>query len=137
MAKAVAFRHPEPMSAINVTPFIDVLLVLLIMLILTIPMATHKLPVDLPTDGGTISPQKPHQLAIAQNGALSWDGRAIGDAELPGLLQAMRRDPATALHMRTDPEARYERFDEILAVVKLAGVERLGFVGNRAFDKMF
>lgn len=132
MTRAIAFRHPEPMSAINVTPFIDVLLVLLIMLILTIPMTTHKLPVDLPGPGlGASLPETKHELGIARNGALLWDGRAVGDAELPGLLGRALKEERPVLHMRTDPEARYERFDQVLAVVKHAGVERLGFVGDK------
>jgi len=52
---------------------------------------------------------------------------------LPGLLTAMQRDAAAVLHMNTDPEARYDRFDSVLAVVKRAGVDRLGFIGNRPF----
>lgn len=132
MARAIAFRHPEPMSAINVTPFIDVLLVLLIMMILTVPMATHKVPVDLPgPSGGIPLPETKHELGIARDGALLWDGRAIGDAELPGLLGRAMKEERPVFHMRTDPEARYERFDAVLAVVKRAGVERLGFVGDK------
>lgn len=132
MAKAVAFRHPEPMSAINVTPFIDVLLVLLIMLILTVPIASHKVPVDLPIGKEGMSlPETKHELGIARDGGLSWDGRSVSDAELSGLLGRAMTEERPVLHMRTDPEARYERFDEVLAVVKRAGVERLGFVGDK------
>jgi biopolymer transport protein ExbD len=65
---------------------------------------------------------------------LFWDGRRIADSELPGLLGTMQQDTAAVLHMNTDPEARYERFDSVLAVVKRAGVERLGFVGNRPLE---
>ena len=132
MARAVAFRHPEPMSAINVTPFIDVLLVLLIMLILTIPIASHKVPVDLPVGKeGTSLPETRHELGIARNGGLLWDGRSVNDAELSSLLGRAMTEERPVFHMRTDPEARYERFDEVLAVVKRAGVERLGFVGDK------
>lgn len=133
MAKAIAFRHPEPMSAINVTPFIDVLLVLLIMLILTVPMATHKVPVDLPGPGKhSTLPETKHELGIARDGTLLWDGRSVGDAELSALLGRALKEERPVLHMRTDPEARYERFDQVLAVVKHAGVERLGFVGDKS-----
>jgi biopolymer transport protein ExbD len=135
MVKAARVPEPVPFSAINVTPFIDVMLVLLIVMILSIPVATHKLPIDLPGDPKqTTEIERPHQLAIDRGGALFWDGRRIADAELPGLLGAMQQDSAAVLHMNTDPEARYERFDSVLAVVKRAGVERLGFVGNRPLE---
>jgi biopolymer transport protein ExbD len=132
MVKIARVPEPVPFSAINVTPFIDVMLVLLIVMILSIPIATHKVPVDLPNDRSTSAQlQPPHQLAIDQTGVLFWDGRRIADAALPELLASVGSDPAAVLHMRTDPEARYERFDSVLAVVKRAGIERLGFVGHR------
>jgi biopolymer transport protein ExbD len=131
MVKTARVPEPIPFSAINVTPFIDVMLVLLIVMILSIPLATHKVPISLPTGIGDVQPERPHQLAIDRAGTLFWDGRRIADAELPRLLAAMQRDAAAVLHMNTDPDARYDRFDSILAVVKRAGVERLGFVGNR------
>ena len=130
MVKAARVPEPVPFSAINVTPFIDVMLVLLIVMILSIPVATHKIPIDLPV-GGDPGIERPYQLAIDRAGTLFWDGRRIADAELPGLLAAMQRDAAGVLHMNTDPDARYDRFDGVLALVKRAGIERLGFVGNR------
>ncbi|MDT8759843.1 biopolymer transporter ExbD [Sphingomonas psychrotolerans] len=134
MVKAARVPEPVPFSAINVTPFIDVMLVLLIVMILSIPVATHKLPIELPVGDGPIQVERPHQLGIDRAGTLFWDGRQIADSELPELLAAMQRDAAAVLHMNTDPEARYERFDSVLAVVKRAGVERLGFVGNRPLE---
>jgi biopolymer transport protein ExbD len=97
-------------------------------------MMTHKVPIDLPRDGTSTSVETPHKLAIDRGGALSWDGKPLGDAALPGALAALRADPAGVLHMQTDPEARYDRFDAVLAVVKRAGIERLGFIGNRPLE---
>ncbi|AQR74328.1 biopolymer transporter ExbD [Sphingomonas sp. LM7] len=131
MVKAARVPEPVPFSAINVTPFIDVMLVLLIVMILGMPMATHKIPIDLPSGPGPVTETRPHQLGIDRAGTLFWDGRRIADAELPGLLAMMQADAAAVLHMNTDPDARYDRFDGVLAVVKRAGVNRLGFVGNR------
>ena len=131
MARAVRIAEPVPFSAINVTPFIDVMLVLLIVMILSIPIATHKVPIELPVDGGVTVVEQPHTLAIDRGGALYWDGRRIADAELPARLAALQADASAVLHMQTDPDARYERFDGVLAVVKRAGVTRLGFVGNQ------
>ncbi|UIJ45611.1 biopolymer transporter ExbD [Sphingomonas cannabina] len=130
---AIAKRETEPFSDINITPMIDVMLVLLVMLILTIPTMTHKVPIDLPQPGPSMgTPEQPHRLEIARSGALSWDGRAIADAELKPLLAALTAGgEEPVLHMRTDPEARYERFDQVLAEVKRANIRRLGFVGDK------
>lgn len=123
--------QPEPISALNTTPLIDVLLVLLIMLIVTIPAATNKLPVDLQSGPPKTTPDLPHRLDIAASGALAWDGRAITDAELTALLATTVATSGT-LQFRADEAARYERFASVLATVKRAGVTRLGFVGNEA-----
>lgn len=121
----------EPISALNTTPLIDVLLVLLIMLIVTIPSAMHKLPVDLPQGRSQPTPELPHRLDIAANGALAWDGRAIADAELPELL-ASTVATSGVLQFKADEAARYERFATVLTQVKRSGVTRLGFVGNES-----
>lgn len=134
MARTARIAEPVPFSAINITPFIDVMLVLLIVMILSIPAMSHKVQIDLPSGKGVPSIEVPHKLAIDRGGALFWDGKPISDAALPGALAALRADPAGVLHLQTDPDARYERFDAVLAVVKRAGVERLGFVGNRPFE---
>ena len=130
---AIAKRETEPFSDINITPMIDVMLVLLVMLILTIPAMTHKVPIDLPQPGpARAAREQPHRLEIMRSGALSWDGRAIADAELKPLLAALTAGGGEpVLHMRTDPEARYERFDQVLAEVKRANIQRLGFVGDK------
>ncbi len=130
MARSIA-ASPEPMSAINITPMIDVMLVLLVMLILTIPPLTHKVAIDLPRPHpGRIDPSVPHRLEIERSGALQWDGARVSDAALTGRLAAFNRDGASVLQLRTDPEARYERFDQVLATGKRANVTRLAFVGN-------
>ncbi|HEY0623041.1 ExbD/TolR family protein [Sphingomonas sp.] len=131
MRRSVAYREPESISALNTTPLIDVLLVLLIMLIVTIPAATHKLPVDLPQGIGEPSVDLPHRLDISAAGQLAWDGRTIADAELPALL-ASTLAANGVLHFKADQAARYERFATVLSAVKRSGVTRLGFVGNEA-----
>jgi biopolymer transport protein ExbD len=132
MKRAVSLAEPQPLAAINITPLIDVMLVLLIMMILTIPIATHKLPIDLPVAGDADQQRDPpHRLDIAASGRLSWDGRAIADAQLPKLLQSAV-DNGGVLHLKTDEAARYERFNSVLVVVKRSGVTKLGFIGNEA-----
>ncbi len=135
MARAIRARRlpdPAPIGAINITPLIDVMLVLLVVIIIAIPIAIHKVPVDLPVGHGSVS-QPPSVLAIDQQGALYWNGVALPDTALPDRLAALRQSGAP-LHMQTDPEARYERFDGVLATVKSAGITSLGFVGNRPLE---
>ena len=130
----VPAREPQPMSALNITPLIDVMLVLLVMMILTIPAITHKVPLDLPQPGnGPTRHPVIHQLDLAANGALRLDGAAIDPGALPARLGALKADPQAELHVNTDPMAQYRRFDETLATIKRAGITRLGFVGNERY----
>ena len=124
----------QPMAAMNMTPLIDVLLVLLVMMILSIPIMTHKLPIDLPPPGPYDPVQHTqHRIDLGADGRLAWDGVALSDAALPGKLAAMQREPAADLQIAANAAARYERFDQTLATIKRAGITRLGFVGNERF----
>jgi biopolymer transport protein ExbD len=128
----------QPIAEMNITPLIDVLLVLLIMMILTLPMATHKVAVDLPSGPGMpVAPDKMHRLEIAASGALSLDGVAIAESALPDQLVATMANKDATLTIRADAAARYETFDRVLATVKRAGITRLGFVGNDQFKGVF
>ena len=134
-AYAFAAGNDAPISGINTTPLIDVLLVLLIMFILTIPVASHSVKINLPMPGQP--PQaKPeiHRLAMAASGGLFWDGAPIQTAALSGRLAGFRAAaPEGVLEVQVDGETRYERFDQVLAVVKRSGIANLGFVGNERF----
>ena len=128
---------PDVAPVINTTPLIDLMLVLLVMLMFSIPVATHKLPLDLPAGPNPATPAPVHRLDIDASGRLSWDGRAIADAELRPRLVRMAADPALpVLHFAADAETRYARVDETLAVVLGAGVTRMGFVGNERYLPM-
>lgn len=126
----------QPMSALNITPLIDVLLVLLVMLILTIPMATQKVSIDLPAGPAkTTQPPTQHRLDIAANGALALDGAAVDEASLPARLAPVVADSDALLTINADAASRYETFDRVLATVKRSGVTKLGFTGNDRFAK--
>ena len=131
--------EPGAISEINTTPLIDVMLVLLIMFIITIPAATHKVPLDLPHPALSPLPPRPfHQLDIAADGSLFWNGAALPADQLQGRLLQLASDPATPeLRLNAASEARYERIDRILAQVRIAGVERLGFIGNERYARVF
>ena len=123
-----------PIVAINTTPLIDMMLVLLVMVIVAIPVSNHRVPLDLPPPGPMTAPPPSHVLAIAPSGALAWDGRPLAAPELGARLRALRSDPLQpVLQLEAAGEARYERVDEVMGEIARAGVTRLGFVGNQRF----
>jgi biopolymer transport protein ExbD len=129
----------EPIAEVNTTPLIDVMLVLLIMFIITIPLQTHAVKMDLPS-GPPPEGAEPetHKLAMDGRGALSFDGAPVAEPALGGRLAAMQAgNPLAILHFQVDGQTRHEDFDRVLAQVKKAGVERLGFVGNERFAVSF
>lgn len=123
-----------PMSELNTTPLIDVMLVLLVMFIITIPITTHKVPVDLPS-GGPATGETPviHRLELDAAGRISLDGRAIERDALRPALERIAADPASDLLLRADGATPYEPFDQVMAIVKRAGITRLGMVDNAQF----
>ncbi len=134
-----AAAEPGAIADINTTPLIDVMLVLLIMFIITIPMASHNVPLDLPRPAPPVLEPRPfHQLDIASGGALSWNGVAISEDQLTARLQLLAADPAMPeLRLNAASEARYEQVDRLLARIRLAGVGRLGFIGNERYGGAF
>lgn len=135
---AYATGTEQPFSTINTTPIIDVMLVLLIMFIVTLPLMTHSVKIDLPTDGLTQDDIEEHELGIDSASRLTWDGVPVPEAALPARLAAFRASaPDGFLRFRADAETRYEDFDRVLAGVKRAGIERLGFVGNERYARAY
>ena len=127
----------EPFPTINTTPLIDLMLVLLVMFIISIPIATHKVPLDVPSNRLPGEPVPVHRLDLDAAGRLFWDGRPIADAALTPLLVRMAADPTDPeLHIAVDGETRYERVDATLAAIGRAGITRMGFVGNERFAEM-
>src|SRR5215208_5760475 len=127
----------EPMMDINTTPLIDVMLVLLIMLIITIPIQTHAVKLDLPVDTQTppppIEPTK-NIVVVSANGQILWNGAPISKELLRQYLdQTQQMNPVPELHLQPDSTARYELVDEVLAVTKRAHVSKMGFVGNEYY----
>jgi biopolymer transport protein ExbD len=126
----------SPIGEINTTPLIDVMLVLLIMFIITIPLATHGVKIDLPNGvppDTEFTPEK-HVLAMDSGGALLLDGTRVSEPDLRGRLRGIEdANPLAQFHFQVDGTARYEDFDRVLAEVKKAGIQNLGFVGNQSF----
>ena len=138
MAMSTGGSEGEPMMDINTTPLIDVMLVLLIMFIITIPIQTHAVKLDLPQDQPNqqpppIDPVK-NKIVITPANEVLWNGTAIDLVRLRQYLDVTQTmNPIPELHLQPDPNARYELVDEVLAVTKRARVEKMGFVGNEAY----
>ena len=130
----------EPMMDINMTPLIDVMLVLLIMFIITIPIQTHAVKLDLPVDQPNtppppIDPVK-NKVVITAGGEILWNGTPVQQEQLRQYLELSQQiQPIPELHLQPEPEARYELVDQVLAITKKAHVEKMGFVGNEAYMK--
>ena len=136
---AVAAAEPAPMMEMNTTPLIDVMLVLLVMMIITIPPQSHAVKIDLPGPPPLVHVDRvKNRLVVTEAGATLWNGAVVSERQLVGLLGASAAmDPAPELHFQPEAGARYARVDEVLAMSKQAGVTRMGFVGNEAYMKVF
>ena len=132
--------HDEPMLDINTTPLIDVMLVMLIMLIITIPIQTHAVKLDLPVDQQNTPPPPidpiKNKVVITAGGQILWNGSPVQQEQLRQYLELSQQiNPIPELHLQPEPDARYELVDEVLAITKRAHVEKMGFVGNEAYMK--
>ncbi len=128
-----------PILELNTTPLIDVMLILLVMLIITVPTQTHKVSLDLPgkVEVSHVNPLR-NLLTLDRQGIARWNGQTVDDRRLAALLRevaAMER-PAE-VHFEPDAAARYERVDAILAMASRSGVGTLGFVGNERYRDSF
>ena len=127
----------EPMIDMNVTPLIDVMLVLLIMFIITIPIQTHAVKIDLPQN----SPPTPNQVDPVKNkvsidpaGTIMWNGSPIDLLTLRQYLNESLKLPVEPeLQFQPDAQTRYVVVDQVLAEIKRAGVTKMGFVGNEQY----
>jgi biopolymer transport protein ExbD len=135
MARSIAVPEPRPIIEMNTTPLIDVLLVLLVMFIITIPIQTHAVKVDLVSCTTCPMPNATkNEVAITKAGAILWNGTSVGEAGLRYELALTRRmRPVPELHLRPEAEARYEVVDRVLADIKRADIQKFGFVGNEAY----
>ena len=141
MSMAVGERDEnEPMMDMNTTPLIDVMLVLLIMFIITIPVQTHAVKIDLPipTDSqSNVDPEK-NKVMIDPAGTITWNGSPVDLAQLAQFLEQTKALPVEPeLQVQPDPYARYIVVDRVMAVVKRSGVGKLGFVGNEQYARVF
>jgi len=121
----------EVMNEINMTPLVDVMLVLLIIFIITVPVMKHAVTIDLPrvANQPQDTPPAVDRLSVDASGRYFWNASAIDDAGLGTVLaDAARRDPQPELHIRADRAVRYERVAQAMAAAQRAGIRRIGFI---------
>jgi len=128
----------EPMMEINTTPLIDVMLVLLIMFIITLPVMTHAVKLDMPRPNPNAKPPDvivdPINLEIDFDGSLIWNGTQVELGSLEGYFRTERdKNPQPELHVRPNRRADYDTVAKVLAIAQRNGMQRIGFVGNEEF----
>ncbi|AAZ96865.1 biopolymer transport protein ExbD/TolR [Thiobacillus denitrificans ATCC 25259] len=125
-------RRPQtPIADINVVPLVDVMLVLLVIFIITAPLLTHSVKVDLPKASSAPNITQPAhvEFAIRANGELRWNGARVAPQELAARFATeARKQPQPELHIRADRQARYERVAQVMSAAAQAGLVRIGFV---------
>ncbi|MBP6718321.1 MAG: biopolymer transporter ExbD [Rhodoferax sp.] len=131
MAFGTQDEPDEVMNEINMTPLVDVMLVLLIVFIITVPVMKHAVNVELPRATNEIQQTKPEtiSLSVDAQGNYHWNQTPVQDTELLTLLQAeAQKVPQPDLHIRGDKEVRYERVAQVMAAAQQAGIKKIGFI---------
>lgn len=128
----------EPMMDINTTPLIDVMLVLLIMFIITLPVMTHAVKLDMPQTRNNPPPDtqqiEPIRIDIDWDGSVVWNGTLVQLDQLEGYFRTeAARNPQPELHVRPERRANYDTVAKVLALAQRNGMQRIGFVGNEQF----
>jgi biopolymer transport protein ExbD len=143
MAMSGGSDDGEPMMDMNTTPLIDVMLVLLIMLIITIPVASHAINIDLPAPSPPLDVPLPdpviNKIVLTPTNQILWNGNPIDQAGLVFQLQQTLEFPVEPeLQFEPEAQASYELSANVLNIIKASGVTKFGFVGNekyRSFGK--
>ncbi|MCB1887443.1 MAG: biopolymer transporter ExbD [Rhodocyclaceae bacterium] len=120
-----------PMADINTTPLVDVMLVLLIIFMITAPLLTHAVKIDIPEASSQPAEEQPDTVTLSLDGegALYWNDEPVAAEALPERLAATAiRTPQPELHLRADRETRYQRLADVMASARNAGIRRIGFV---------
>jgi len=141
MAYARMTDQSKPMGELNTTPLIDVMLVLLVMFIITIPVATHEVSVDLPGDETNFRLPPPdllkNKVVIDSNDRLFWNAEPITQAQMAVLLAQTRLLPVEPeLQFEPSANAGYETSARTLKTIKQSGVTKFGFVGNHKYREL-
>lgn len=125
----------EPMVDMNTTPLIDVMLVLLIMFIITLPVMTNSISLDMPQGPGPGAQRETINLAIDFDGTILWNGTVVqGLTQLEQYFQsAATQRTQPELHVRPDKRAKYDHVAQVLGMAQRSGIERIGFAGQEQY----
>jgi len=130
--------HTAPMSEINTTPLVDVMLVLLVIFIITAPLLTHAVKIDLPQASSQSLPENPQLVSVSIDGAgkYYWNNQPLTQAELKAKLDiAAKQLPQPELNIRADKETRYQVVASLMADINNAGIIKLGFASDPEVSK--
>ena len=125
-----------PMAEINVTPLVDVMLVLLIIFMITAPLMSHKIRIDLPQANPNVqqeNPPEPIDLAVKDSGEIYWNDELVTDAMLQAQLRvSAQKNPQPELQIRADKDTKYQLIATVMANAKSAGMVKIGFITTSA-----
>ena len=123
-------QNSAPMSEMNTTPLADVMLVLLIIFIITAPLITNSVNINLPNSKSSATPEKPNvvNVGIDEKGKLFWNGKEINEDQLDLMLEdAIKNNPNTELRLQADRNTRYEKITDIMTKADKSGISKMGF----------
>ena len=126
------------MSEINTTPMVNVMLVLPIIFMVTAPLFTHAVKIDLPQAQSQLNPEKPDTIALTidAHGALFWNNEVVRDDDLaPRFAEAAAKKRQPELHLRADRDTRYQKVAQVMAAAQTAGLQKIGFVTDPVLHK--
>ena len=127
------YRNKPPMADMNVVPLVDVMLVLLVIFIVTAPLLTHAVKIDLPKASSSVNITKPEHIefGIRENGDMFWNGEQVTSAQLSERFAAeAAKQPQPEVHIRADRHAYYEIIAKVMAAAAKTGLVRIGFVSE-------
>ncbi len=129
------YHGKTAMAEMNVVPLVDVMLVLLVIFIVTAPLLTHSVKIDLPKASSSVNITKPEHIefGIRESGDLFWNGEAVTmDLLASRFAREAARQPQPELHIRADRHVHYEKVAQVMALAAKSGLVRIGFVSDPA-----
>ena len=138
MAFGTQDETDDVMNEINMTPLVDVMLVLLIIFIITVPVMKHAVNIDLPRASSEREQTKPDNIlfSVAADGSYYWNEQKISDDEFSRRLAAeAAKEPQPELHIRGDKDVRYERVAQAMAAAQQAGLRKIGFITEHKLEQ--
>ena len=135
MAMSTGTANGQMMAEMNTTPLIDVMLVLLVLLIVTLPIQTHAVKIDMPAGPPQIVERTTVNLAVDFDGTVTWNGTAVDRGTLDSYLKdAARQNPQLEIHIRANRLANYDAVSRVLADAQRLGATHIGFTGVEQYN---